>query len=947
MANVFDLYGKISIDTSGFMSALSIAQKAISVTAKAVTNFAKSSVQAGMTFDKSMSQVAATMGKTVDEISDLREFAKKMGSETAFSASQAADALNYMALAGYDVQTSMEMLPNVLNLAAAGTMDLARASDMVTDVQTAFGLEIKEMPQLVNEMAKAASTGNTSVEQLGDAFLVVGGLAQELNGGMVTLKDGTTQTVSGIQEMEIALTAMANAGIKGGEAGTHMRNMLLKLSGPADAGVAKLNALGVSVFDAEGNMRSLANIFGDLKSAFDGDLQPSFENFYKEVSKLSEKEIAKELKKDENAFTLFGVNVLDSANKVKTFKQFMSEANAVLENGITQKDKIQAIGDLFNARDIASAKSLLNAIKGEYVKIGEEVYSIDEAYEKWGNDIYDSSKGFEVIRTSWDKIGESILNADGAAQKMAETQLDNLAGDITKFKSALEVAQITLSDVLTPALRKFVQIGISSLSQLTAAFKSGNLKEIGNIVKEFVKNATEEIIKNIPYFVELGVELLTAICTGLIENLPLLVESAGQIVDSLFNALQSNFPILQPFFDTIKSAFLLIAEVGKSAGAALKSIWDSFLSKVVGATWTAFSGFLIGLADVLERVSKNKAAVATLTSIVTVITSLVAAIKAYNTVMGIVKVVQAAAATSGGILNAVWLANPIGLIVVALGAVIAVIVEVITYWDYLVLIWEESGKQWKKWLGDIGKWFSDTWNSIVDGYWWFIDKITVGAQIIINLWQEGCRQIGDFFVGLWNGIVKTFQNIGQWFSDRFTEAWNGIKNAFSKVGEFFGGIWNSIVSTFSTIGIKVADAIGGAFKAAINGVIWTVEGALNLIPNAINGMISTINKLPGVSISAIPTVALPRLAKGGVLKKGQMAFLEGQGDEAVIPLSQNTEWIDKVAEKLGEKRQSVYYNFEIHIDKMGQTSEDDIEQFADRLMEVMNEKEARRRYVMA
>ena len=854
MANVFDLYGKISIDTSGFMSALSIAQKAISVTAKAVTNFAKSSVQAGMTFDKSISQVAATMGKNVDEISDLREFAKKMGSETAFSASQAADALNYMALAGYDAETSMNMLPNVLNLAAAGTIDLARASDMVTDTQTAFGMSIERTAQMVDEMAKAASTGNTSVSQLGDAFLVVGGLAQELNGGIVNLADGTTATVDGIQELEIALTGMANAGIKGSEAGTHMRNMLLKLSSPSDAGAKQMEALGVSVFDTEGKMRSLSDIFGDFSGAL---------------------------------------------------------------GNLTQEQKIQAISDLFNARDIASAKSLLNAITGEYVKIGEEVYSIDEAYEKWGNDIYDSSKGFEVIRTSWDKIGESILNADGAAQKMAETQLDNLAGDITKFKSALEVAQITLSDVLTPALRKFVQIGISSLSQLTAAFKSGNLKEIGNIVKEFVKNATEEIIKNIPYFVELGVELLTAICTGLIENLPLLVESAGQIVDSLFNALQSNFPILQPFFDTIKSAFLLIAEVGKSAGAALKSIWDSFLSKVVGATWTAFSGFLIGLADVLERVSKNKAAVATLTSIVTVITSLVAAIKAYNTVMGIVKVVQAAAATSGGILNAVWLANPIGLIVVALGAVIAVIVEVITYWDYLVLIWEESGKQWKKWLGDIGKWFSDTWNSIVDGYWWFIDKITVGAQIIINLWQEGCRQIGDFFVGLWNGIVKTFQNIGQWFSDRFTEAWNGIKNAFSKVGEFFGGIWNSIVSTFSTIGIKVADAIGGAFKAAINGVIWTVEGALNLIPNAINGMISTINKLPGVSISAIPTVALP-----------------------------HTEWIDKVAEKLGEKRQSVYYNFEIHIDKMGQTSEDDIEQFADRLMEVMNEKESRRRYVM-
>ena len=101
MANVFDLYGKISIDTSGFLTALSVAKKAISAAATGITNFAKSSVQTGMNFDKSMSQVAATLGKTVDEVQDLREFAQKMGSETAFSASQSADALNYMALAGY------------------------------------------------------------------------------------------------------------------------------------------------------------------------------------------------------------------------------------------------------------------------------------------------------------------------------------------------------------------------------------------------------------------------------------------------------------------------------------------------------------------------------------------------------------------------------------------------------------------------------------------------------------------------------------------------------------------------------------------------------------------------------------------------------------------------------------------------------------------------------
>lgn len=265
----------------------------------AITDFGKASVASGAQFDTSMSQVAATMGTTVDKIEDLRNFAQEMGATTTFSATQAADALNYMALAGYDANTSMQMLPNVLNLAAAGNFDLARASDMVTDTQTAFGISLERTAQMVDEMAKAASTGNTSVEQLGDAFLVVGGLTQELNGGLIQMGPGVLRSVDGVQELEIALTAMANAGIKGSEAGTHMRNMLLKLSDPTKDGAMALEAMGVSVFNTEGQMRSLADIFGDLNNKMDD---------------------------------------------------------------MTQQEKISVISDLFNTRDIASAEALLNAV---------------------------------------------------------------------------------------------------------------------------------------------------------------------------------------------------------------------------------------------------------------------------------------------------------------------------------------------------------------------------------------------------------------------------------------------------------------------------------------------------------------------------------------------------------------------------------------------------------
>lgn len=214
------------------------------------------SLKTGADFDTAMAQVAATMGKPIDEVKELRDFAKEMGSTTAFSAKQAAEGLNYMALAGYDTETSMKMLPTVLNLASAGAMDLGQASDMVTDAQTALGLSTEDTVKLVDQMAKAASTTNTSVSQLGQAYLTVGGTAKMMKGGTA--------------ELSQVLGLLADNGIKGSEGGTALRNMLLSLSAPTDKARTVLNGLGVEVFDAQGNMRSLQDIMQDLGKSMDG-----------------------------------------------------------------------------------------------------------------------------------------------------------------------------------------------------------------------------------------------------------------------------------------------------------------------------------------------------------------------------------------------------------------------------------------------------------------------------------------------------------------------------------------------------------------------------------------------------------------------------------------------------------------------------------------------------
>lgn len=328
-----------------------IAGAAVGVLASQILDIGKNAVNTGMEFDASMSQVAATMGVATDEVQDLRKFAQEMGETTAFSASQSADALNYMALAGYDAETSMRVLPTVLNLAAAGNMDLARASDMVTDAQSALGLSVEQAETMVDQMAKASSKTNTSVEQLGDAFLTVGGTAKNLKGGT--------------QELAQMLGILADNGVKGSEGGTALRNVILSLSAPTDKAAAAIESLGLEVFDAEGNMRSMPEIMNDMNAA-------------------------------------------------------MSD--------MTQQDRTNVLNDIFNKVDLKSVNALLGTSADRF-----------------------------------NEVGSAIDNAQGAAQQMAETQLDNLAGDVTLLQSATEGFYIAVSDALTPALRGLTQFGTNTL----------------------------------------------------------------------------------------------------------------------------------------------------------------------------------------------------------------------------------------------------------------------------------------------------------------------------------------------------------------------------------------------------------------------------------------------------------------------------------------------------
>lgn len=320
---------------------------------------------------------------------------------------------------------------------------------------------------------------------------------------------------------------------------------------------------------------------------------------------------------------------------------------------------------------------------------------------------------------------------------------------------------------------------------------------------------------------------------------------------------------------------------------------DAFGNKIDAAFNTFINDILPKILDGLGWIKDNK------DIIINGVIALGAAFgvfKAVTLVAQFVKALQTLKIVQGAVTAAQWLmnialnANPIGLIITAVAGLVA----------GFIALWQNCEGFRNFW---IGLW--ETLKSAAGAAWEAITGFFSSAwDVIKGIWGA----VTGFFSNIWNGIKNIFANVAGWFGGIFRDAWNAITGVFSKVGSFFGGIWDTIKSTFTSIGTKVADAIGGAFKSAINAVIGTVEGAINLIPKAINGAIGLINKLPGVNIGMIPTVSLPRLARGGVVKSATTAMIGEDGAEAVIPLEKNREWIREVAKELAAEQKAVVVN---------------------------------------
>ncbi len=677
----------------------SAGEKMLPATA-AVTGLGTAAVTTAANFESSMSQVQATMGITKDSMSTvngqsvntmntLSELAKKMGSETAFSASECAEALNYLALAGYDTEQMCNTLPTVLNLAAAGGIDLASASDMVTDAMSALGMGVDEAETMVDQMAKTASSTNTSVAQLGEGILTIGATAKSVKGGTA--------------ELNTALGILANNGIKGAEGGTHLRNIILSLQNPTDKAADTMEALGLKVYDSQGNMRSMNDILGDLNKSMEG---------------------------------------------------------------MTSEEKANIVSKIFNKTDLSSVNALL-ANTGD----------------------------------TWDDLQQSITNSGGAAQQMADTQLDNLQGQLTILKSALEGLAISFGELLMPAIKSIVTAVQGFVDKLNS-----------------MDEGTKKVIVTIALIVAAIGPVLIVI---------------GKVISAV-GTIMTIVPKIAGVINTVKTAFMalnttMLANPIFLIIAAIAALVAAFIY-----LWNNCDGFRQFWIDLWENV--KQVAITVWNAIKTFFSQVWEAIKTiFSTVFEVIKtlvttyfnlyktIIETVINVIKTVITTVW--NAIKGVFTTVFNVIKTIVT--TYFNIYKTIIQTV-------LTVIQTVITTVWNTIK----------TVVTTVM--------NAIKTVFTTIWNAIKTIIGAVVSGIKALITGDFQGVKNAITTImntiKSTISTIWNTIKSTIST----VLGAIKNAVTSVFSGIVNAIKNAMSNVLNAVkNGFSNVKNHITGLASQAV------------------------------------------------------------------------------------------------
>lgn len=591
--------GSIKIDTkidnsgfsTGFNKLKSIAStgsaaiaSSLAVISAGIVAGGTAAVDVGSSFESAMDKVSAISGATGNDLSALSAKAKEMGANTKFSAAESAEALQYMAMAGWDTTSMLEGIDGIMSLAAADGLDLATTSDIVTDALTAFGLQASDSSHFADVLAKASSSANTNVSMLGESFKYVAPLAGTMG--------------YSVEDVSVALGLMANASVKGSMAGTSLKTAIANLSSPTKNMKEVMDQYGISMTDAEGNSLALIDVIKQLREKF-GTLSESEQTAA--ASTLFGKEAMSGMLAIINASDSDFNNLIDNINNADGAASSMAD---------TMQDNLQG--------QITILKSSLEGLGIEIYEGMQEPLK-EAAIEAQGyvtrlTDAFTDGGLTGMIEEAGNIFGELAAKAADYAPEMVEAAIgflnsfvNGIAANSGKLIDAAKRIVSTIVDNLVKLLPSEVQKPVrDAINNIKKSFESGGLRTAINTVKNLISN----VGKVVTSAAKVAVPLLSKALDFLTKNTKTLVVAAT----ALFTAYKS-YTIIKAVTAAVEAhtaacTAAKLAEAAEAGAITLKQIAVGVLTGQIGLATAA--QYAWNLAMTMNPIGLVVAAVAAL-----------------------------------------------------------------------------------------------------------------------------------------------------------------------------------------------------------------------------------------------------------------------------------------------------------------------------------------------
>lgn len=555
-----DAEGNASSSTSkiggAFKTVGKVAKTAMAAGSAAAVAFTKTSIDSGMNFDTAMSQVAATMGTTVDKIENVKAKAEEMGRTTKYTATEAAEGMNILAQAGLSADEQISGIGTVLNLASAGAMSLEESASYTAGAVKGFGDSMGNASYYADLMAKGATLANTNVRGLGEAF----------SGSAATAKNYGQSADSAT----LSLLRLAEQNVTGSEASTALNRAMADLYTPTDNASKALDQLGVSAYKSNGEAKD----FNDLVDELNGSLQGMTAE-----------------QKNNALATIFTTQGLQAFNKMtassdatvqKFWKGIQDSSGSAAQQAATQLDNLKGDITLLSSAteglELGFYNTFSGAIRGAIKGVTSEVSGLAEAMESGG------------ISGAFSKLAQDAINFSGqlpGLTKIGGDLINGLISSVTQNSGSITTAvgQLlnNLASTISIGLNVFTSVGVNLLTTIASGMTQGIPTFLGQALL-MLTQFTESLRSNAGKLINAGLALIQNIAQGLINSIPVLIAYVPTIITNLAGIINDNAPkilatgvtiITNLAIGLVRAIPLLIANLPKII-TAIVSIFTAF-----------------------------------------------------------------------------------------------------------------------------------------------------------------------------------------------------------------------------------------------------------------------------------------------------------------------------------------------------------------------------------